>query len=85
MGKRNVFDGTCVHAEEEACPHYDNEGDLSHELEVLKETKCQRCEEAHKFLNEHDLPRTGHIWSVGSGKWSVKARIEMLIKKMSGE
>ena len=84
MSERHKFKGICVHAEDEVCPRYENEKQLWHELVVLKNEKCGRCEETHELLDEHNISREGGIWSVGCGRWSVKARVEMLIKKMSG-
>ncbi len=75
----------CDHAKEEECPHYDASIGLHQELEALKEAgeaKCEHCEEAHDLLTKYEIERIGHIWSVGSGVWSVKARIEKLIEKL---
>jgi len=43
---------------------------------------CKRCKEAHELLDKYDIPRTGQIWSVGSGIWLVSARIEKLIDNL---
>ncbi len=75
----------CNHAKDEGCPHYDASIRLYHELEKLKEAKCSRCGDAHELLSEHGIPRTGGIWSVGEGVWSVKARIGMLINRWEGK
>jgi len=73
----------CDHSTDEECPHFNAAEDLGIKLKVIKMTECERCAEAHELLDEYEIPRTGCIWSVGSGTWSVKARIEKLIKKCS--
>ena len=80
--KEIVMGFECDHAKEEECPHYDASIGLHLKLEKLKEAKCERCEEAHDLLTKYEIEKIGHIWSVGSGVWSVKARIEKLIEKL---
>ena len=82
--ERHKFKGICDHAEDKVCPHYDNEKQLWHELDLFKNEKCGRCEEAHVLLDEYDIPREGGIWSVGCGVWSVAARIKKLLASLKG-